>query len=128
MAAQVNLDRPFHSFNALFKNKLNERREARIRYRAAFSLLWDEQACQPKYAKAFSKEVSEHGLSLEMPQSIPVGTQLALRSDSGALFGGALVKHVTKRGGNYVVGLQLGYSLLDEALALVREVYSTTVQ
>jgi hypothetical protein len=128
MAAHATLDRPFDAFSAPFKTKLNQRREARIRYRAAFSLFWDEQSGQPKYGKGFSKEVSEHGLSLEMPQAIPVGTQLAIRSDSGELFGSALVKHVTKRASNYVVGIQLGYSLLDEALALVREVYSTSAQ
>jgi hypothetical protein len=63
-------------------------------------------------------------MSLETPQSIPVGTRLSLRSESGALFGGALVKHATKCGSMYVVGMEFGYNLLDEARALVREVYS----
>ena len=34
------------------------------------------------------------------------------------------MKHSTKLGSMYVVGLEFGYSLLDEALALVREVYT----
>ena len=122
MAVQGNIGRPF---DALFKNKGNERRDARVRYRAAFSILWDENSSQPKYAKAFCNEVSEHGLSLETPQSIPVGTQISLRSESGSLFGGACVKHAAQRGSIYILGVELGYSLLDEALALVREVYST---
>ena len=124
MAVHESIDRPIHAFHGLLKGKLNERREQRVRYRATFYLLWDEQSCQPKYAKAVCSEVSEHGMSLETPQSIPVGTRLSLRSESGALFGGALVKHATKRGSMYVVGMEFGYNLLDEARALVREVYS----
>ena len=65
------------------------------------------------------------GCPWKRPQSIAVGTRLSLRSESGTLFGGALVKHSTKRGSKYVVGMEFGYSLLDEAQALVREVYST---
>ncbi|MGH9648666.1 MAG: PilZ domain-containing protein [Bryobacteraceae bacterium] len=107
------------------KTKLNERRDVRVRYRARFYLLWDEQSCQPKYAKSVCREVSERGMSLETPQSIPVGSRLSLRAESGALFGGAVVKHSTKRGLMYVVGLEFGYSLLDEAQALVREVYTS---
>jgi hypothetical protein len=98
----------------------NERRDVRIRYQAPVNLLWDDQ-----YAKAVSSEVSERGLSLETSQSVPVGTHVALRSESGELLGGALVKHCTQSGSIYVVGVEFGYSLLDDALALVREVYSS---
>lgn len=125
MAASGSIDKPFNAFHALHKTELNERRDVRVRYRAPFYLLWDEQSCQPKYAKAVCNEVSEHGMSLETSQSIAVGSRLSLRSESGALFGGALVKHSTKRGSAYVVGLEFGYSLLDEARALVREVYTS---
>jgi hypothetical protein len=126
MATQGNTSRPFQtSLRTRFKNKLDERREARLRYCAPFYLLWDQDSSQPKYVKALSNEVSEHGLRLEMTQPILVDTQLSLRSESGALFGGANVRHVTKHGTTYVLGLELSYSLLDNALALVREVYST---
>ena len=125
MAASGSLDKPFNAFHTLHKTKLNERRDVRVRYRAPFYLLWDEQSCQPKYVKAVCNEVSERGMSLETSQSIPVGSRVSLRSESGALFGGAVVKHSTKLGSMYVVGLEFGYSLLDEALALVREVYTS---
>jgi hypothetical protein len=126
MAAHGNTDRSFGaSFRSPHKSQVNERREARLKYRARFSIFWDEQSSRPSYAKAVSNEVSEHGLSLETPQPIPVGTRVSLRSESGALLGGASVKHSTKRGKSYVVGFELSYSVLDDALALVREVYST---
>lgn len=126
MAVHGNSDKPFHaSFRGSFKTGLNQRREARVRYRAPFYLLWDEHSGQPMYVKGISNEVSEHGLSVEVSQMIPVNTRLSLRSESGALFGGASVKHVTKRGLIYIVGVELSYSMLDDALALVREVYST---
>jgi hypothetical protein len=125
MAAHGTTDRPIHAFNTLLKGKLNQRRDIRVRYRAPFYLLWDEQSSESKYAKAVCSEVSEHGMSLEASRSVPVGTRLSLRSESGALFGGAVVKHATKRGSMYVLGLEFGYSLLDEARALVREVYGS---
>jgi hypothetical protein len=125
MAASGNTNKPFSAFQALHKTKLNERRDVRVRYRSPYYLLWDEQSSQPKYAKAVSNDVSEHGMSLETSQSISMGSRLSLRSESGALFGGALVKHSTKHGSTYVIGLEFGYSLLDEARALVREVYSS---
>ena len=125
MAASGSIDKPFNAFHAWHKTKLNERRDVRVRYRAPYYLLWDERSGQSKYAKAVCNEVSERGMSLETSQSVPVGSRLSLRSESGALFGGALVKHSTKRGSMYVVGLEFGYSLLDEGLALVREVYTS---
>ena len=124
MATAGNTHRPLSAFRALYKSKLNERRDVRVRYRAPFHLLWDELFCQPKYARAVSNEVSEHGLSLETAVFIPVGTYLSMRSENRALFGGALVKHASKRGFKYVLGVEFSYSLLDEAQALVREVYS----
>jgi hypothetical protein len=125
MAASGSTEKPFSAFHTPFKSKLNERRNVRVRYRAPYYLLWDEQSRQPKYVKAVSNEVSERGMSLETSQSIPVGSRLSLRSESGALFGGAVVKHSTKLGSMYVLGLEFGHSLLDEALALVREVYTS---
>jgi hypothetical protein len=106
-------------------NKTNARRHARLRHRTPFRLLWDEHSCQPQYTKAFCNEISEHGLSLETAHPIPVGTRLSLRAERGTLFGGARVKHIAKRGGKYVLGVQLSYHLLDEALALMDEIYRT---
>ena len=126
MAASGSTNRPFHAFEGLYKTRLNERRDVRVRYRAPFYLLWDEQSGPPKYTKAVSHDVSEQGMSLETSRSIPVDSRVSLRSESGALFGGAQVKHSTKRGSMYVVGVEFGHSLLDEARALVREVYSST--
>ena len=125
MATSASIDKPFNAFHTLHKTELNERRDVRVRYRAPFYLLWDEQSCQARYAKAVSNAVSDHGMSLETPQSIRVGSRISLRSESGELFGGALVKHSTKRGLTFVVGLEFGYSLLDDARALVREVYTS---
>ena len=64
-------------------------------------------------------------MSLETSEFIRPGTQVSLRPESGTLFGGACVKHVARRGMHYVLGVQLGYCLWDDALALVREAYST---
>ena len=125
MAAHGTTDRPISAFNTLLKGRLNQRRDARVRYRAPFYLLWDEQSSESKYAKAVCSEVSEHGMSLEAARSVPAGTRLSLRSESGALFGGAVVRHATKRGSMHVLGVEFGYSLLDDARALVSEVYSS---
>jgi hypothetical protein len=87
--------------------------------------LWLEQASAAKYAKAVSCDVSERGLGLETSQFIPVGTHLSLRAETGELLGGAKVRHAGKRGPQYLVGVEFGYSLLDAARDLVREVYNS---
>jgi len=125
MAAHGNISRPLQAFDAPLSAKRDARRDPRIRYRAPFYLLWDEQSCQPKYSKAVSNDVSERGLSLEIPQSIPVGTRISLRAESEALLGSAMVKHAARDGSVFVIGVEFGYSLLDDAHVLVREVYST---
>lgn len=113
------------ALTALMKTRLNKRRDVRLRFHAPFRLFWAERMWQVKYAKAVSGDVSERGLSLETSQSIPVGTRLSLRAESGELFGGAEVRHSTRRGSQYVVGIEFGYSLLDAARDLVREVYAS---
>ena len=113
------------AIRALAKTSLNKRRDVRVRFHAPFRLFWVERMSQMKYAKAVSEDVSERGLSLETSQSIPVGTRLALRAETGELFGGAKVRHSTRRGSRYVVGIEFGYSLLDAARDLVREVYKS---
>ena len=104
------------------------RRGARLRFKTAFSVFWDERVSQPKYAKVYCSEVSEHGLSFETSIPIPVGTRISLRADSGTMFGDARVKHVTKRGAKYIHGVELSSCLLDEAFALVREAYGSAAQ
>src|SRR4051812_27061515 len=123
MAAQGTADRPLNAFNAFLTGKLNQRREGRVRYRAPFYLLWDEPEAEPKYVKAVSRDVSEHGMSLEASRPATAGTRLSLRPESGALFGGAVVRHATRHGSMYVLGIEFGHSLLDDARSLVREVY-----
>jgi hypothetical protein len=102
------------------------RRAVRLRSHTTFSLFWNEGGSQPRYTKVLCSEVSERGLSLETSDPIPVGTRVSLRADSGALFGDARVKHVSKRGAKYILGVQLSSCLLDEAFALVSEAYSST--
>ncbi len=126
MVVPAQTGRPFQAlFRMTFRNKLNQRRDRRVRYRAPFYLLWDEDSCQPRYVKVLSSEVSERGMSVETSQFVPLDARILLRSDTGAMCGGAWVKHVTQRGPRYLVGLELSYSLLDDARDLVREVYSS---
>jgi hypothetical protein len=113
------------AFRTLIKRRLNQRRDARVRYCAPFRLFWVERMSRIKYARAASSDVSERGLCLETSQSIPVGTRLALRAETGELFGGAQVRHSTRRGLKFVVGIEFGYGLLDAARDLVREVYKS---
>jgi hypothetical protein len=103
---------------------MNQRRHARVRYRARFCLLWDEQAFKPRYVKAVSRDLSDRGLCLETSEAIPVGTFVSLRAVTGELLGSARIKHATRRGSIYILGIEFGYSLLDEARLLVREVYN----
>ena len=105
------------------RSSVNERRDVRVCYRAPICVLWDEYAAQPKYAKAVSCDISERGLGFETSQRIAVGTYVSLRSESGGLFGDAKVRHATKSGSQYFLGVEFGYRLLDPAWDFVREIH-----
>jgi hypothetical protein len=66
-------------------------------------------------------DVSEKGLRIEVPQPILVNSRISLRADRINLGGSATVKHVTRHGFKYILGLELSQPLRDQTLAVICE-------
>lgn len=66
-------------------------------------------------------DLSEGGLRVEAPQSIPARTPVSLRAEGIQFSGNASVKHQRRQGSNYVLGLELSEALRDKVLAAIRK-------
>jgi hypothetical protein len=96
------------------------RRHHRVPYLGRVFISW-EDAGVPKYAPAKCLDVSEAGMRVEMPESIPIRTNVWLRADQIKLGGSAIVKHVERQGTHHVLGLQLSEVLRERTLKVIRD-------
>jgi len=88
---------------------------------------WDDGHGLSQYTHGKFIDVSEAGLQIEVPVSIPVRTNVALNAERIKLSGSAIVKHLVRRGSKYVVGLELSQLLREETLAAIRRPLATIV-
>ena len=99
----------------------NRRRHPRISYIGPIQLMWDDKIGHTKCWRTKCVDISEAGLRIEVPEAIPIGAHVSLRSDRIDLAGFAVVKHVTRCGSRYHIGLELGPMLQGRASALLGE-------
>jgi hypothetical protein len=86
--------------------------------------LWADAPGHTRYVQAKSLDISQSGIRIEAPEPIAVSTSLWLRADSINLAGSAVVKHVSRHGSVYIVGLELSESVSKQALALTRKLWA----
>lgn len=96
------------------------RRHRRIPYIGPVMVSWDERG-ETRYARGKCIDVSEGGLRLELPVAVPPGTGISLRAERMSISGSARVRHMTRYGGKYLVGVELGQALHEQALAFLRD-------
>lgn len=92
------------------------RRHHRIPYLGPVRISWEGARGERKYAQVKSCDVSEGGLRVEVPEAIPTRTTVWLRADRIQFSGSATVKHVTRVGAKYILGLELSQAIRGEAL------------
>ena len=61
-------------------------------------------------------DISEEGIRVEVPESIPARTNVMLRAEQLNLTGSAIVKHIERQGLSYFLGLELSQALLARTL------------
>ena len=98
----------------------NARRHSRIPFVGQAHLSWDDST-GPKFVNGKCLDISEGGLHIEITQAIPLGTRVMFNVEKLKLAGPAVVKHVTRRGGKYDLGLELSQPLHEQALASLRD-------
>jgi hypothetical protein len=99
----------------------DNRRHQRIPYLGPIRISWEDAQGMQRYTQARCLDVSEGGVRIEVPVSIPIRTRISLRAERIGLAGSATVKHVARQGTKYILGLSLSQALLDRALIAVRE-------
>ncbi len=86
------------------------RRHARVPYVGPVAISWTERG-EARYARGRSINVSASGLRLELPVSVPAGTEIVLRAERINISGSARVRHVTRYGGKFLIGIELSDAL-----------------
>jgi len=89
----------------------NIRRHRRIPYVGPIRISWEEHG-QSRFALAKCVDISESGLSIESPQTVPRGAIIQLGAERIRLTGAATVKYVVRKGAKFVLGVQLTQATL----------------
>jgi PilZ domain len=97
------------------------RRHHRVPYIGPVQISWESADGNTRYAQGKCVDLSEGGLRVEVSHPVPVRTNVSLRADRIKLAGSAWVKHSTRHGARYILGLELSQVLTDKALTAVRE-------
>jgi hypothetical protein len=82
------------------------RRNRRIPYSGSVRISW-EDARGPHFSMGRCIDISETGLRIELPVSIPLHTAVMLTAERIGLSGSASVKHLARFGAKHLIGLQL---------------------
>jgi hypothetical protein len=103
-----------------FKKDL--RRHPRTPFPGPLRISWEDERGVSKYAQGRCLDVSEGGLGIEIEvfELIPVRSRVSLRADRINFHGSGAVKHIARRGGKYILGLELSQALSGQALGLIR--------
>jgi hypothetical protein len=94
----------------------DKRRKHRIDYLQSIRVSWEERG-EPRFVFAKCIEISETGLRIELAYPIRTGASILLREDSIGLATSATVKHMIRRGGKCLLGLQLRQGILARTIA-----------
>ena len=83
----------------------NIRRHHRIPYTGPVRISWQTSDGLARYIRGNCLDVSEGGLRVEAPESIPARTLILLNAERLKLSGSATVKHAERRGSKYILGV-----------------------
>jgi hypothetical protein len=71
-------------------------------------MMWCDASGNDKFANALALDISEMGVRLKVPEAVPVQACVTLRSEPLKLHGQASVRHCSRFGTTYTIGLELG--------------------
>ena len=93
-----------------------QRKEQRRFSNTYFSVVWQDHAGQTKSARARCVNLSKSGLRLESTEHLEPGAPVSLQGERDDLRGKATVRHCTRRGSSFVIGVEFS----EETKRLVR--------
>ena len=92
-------------------NRLDLRRRDRQTCLQPVAVMWCDSNGPDKFANVAALDVSEYGLGLQTPEPLPDRARVVLRAPRLGLHGEALVRHCSRRGTQYLVGLEFGRNM-----------------
>ena len=96
---------------------VENRLHPRIEYSGLISVSWKTFDGQLNHVLGKCIDVSERGVGFVLPARIPVGSFVSVKVSALNLDGSAIVRHVARRAGGYVLGLELSTPLDSDVLA-----------
>ena len=96
------------------------RRHRRVSWIGPVRLSWENSRGESRFAHAKCIDVSENGMRIECPVPVESGTRILLNAERIKLSGAATVKHLTRYGGKYIVGVELAQSAAEKTIAALR--------
>jgi PilZ domain len=102
-------------------SETNLRRHHRVQYIGPARISWEDARGLPQYAQGRCLDISKSGLriALEVFEPIPIRSCVSLRLERIKVASSATVKHVTRRGAKYLLGLELREAFGRDALAVI---------
>ncbi len=83
----------------------------RVEYTGEITVSWDDPLGGTHYASTRCVDVSEGGVSLQMYEAMPLRAYVTFRIDGLKLAGRATVRHCSKRGAYFRIGLEFSGGL-----------------
>jgi hypothetical protein len=84
----------------------DKRREQRRFTNAMFAISWQDARGQSRSLRARGMNVSKSGIRIESTEQLDAGASVSLQAERHELTGRATVRNCTRRGSNFVIGLE----------------------
>jgi len=73
--------------------------------------MWKDRDGNEKFTNAYTLDISESGMRVEVPEPLPERSYVIMRADKLALHGTASVRSCSRKGTKYVAGLEFSAGL-----------------
>src|SRR4029077_3264147 len=82
------------------------RRHERGDVRTMLTIMWKDRMGTEKYTNAYTLDVSESGMRIDVPAQLPERSYVIVRCDKLGIHGTASVRSCARKGTKYVAGLE----------------------
>ncbi len=95
--------------------QVNMRREQRKSSQKKYSVSWQDESGITRSVQVHGTDMSGSGIGIRCPLEIRKGTRIYIQAEDGHPAGYSVVRHATRRGVNYMIGLELEEAAQQES-------------
>jgi len=97
--------------------QLDTRRSPGMDLRDPIRISWEDCRGEPRYANTRCVDISEHCLSVELIEPLPVRSAVTLGAPGACIMSRAIVRYCIRRGAKFLIGLEFAGGLQFASLA-----------